>query len=56
MKALAAMVEPMKDGTRDKALTDLVADGKLRRVKNGLYEVPGAAAAPSLFESTEAGQ
>lgn len=45
---LGRMAEPMKDGTRDKALTDLVADGKLRRVKNGLYEVPGKAA--SLFE------
>jgi hypothetical protein len=32
----------MADGTRDKALTDLVACGDLRRVRNGLYEVPGA--------------
>ncbi|MER7166739.1 hypothetical protein ABT336_11845 [Micromonospora sp. NPDC000207] len=41
---LARMVEEMAPGTRDKALTDLVADGKLRRVKYGLYEVPTAAA------------
>ncbi|MER7331726.1 MULTISPECIES: hypothetical protein [unclassified Micromonospora] len=46
---LAGMAEQMKDGTRDKALTDLVADGKLRRVKNGLYEVPGLAA--TLFDA-----
>ncbi len=31
------------DGTRDKALTDLVAAGDLVRVKNGLYQVPGVA-------------
>lgn len=36
------------DGTRDKALTDLVADGDLVRVKNGLYRVPGAAKARQL--------
>lgn len=29
----------MADGTRDKALTELVASGGLRRIKNGLYEV-----------------
>jgi hypothetical protein len=29
------------DGTRDKALTDLVASGALTRVRNGVYEVPG---------------
>jgi len=33
----------MASGTLNKALSDLVADGALRRVKNGLYEVPGAA-------------
>lgn len=37
-----AVAGQMADGTRDKALTDLVADGLLRRVRNGLYEVPGA--------------
>ena len=50
---LAGMAEQMKDSTRDKALTDLVADGKLRRVKNGLYEVPGHAGAVPLFEQAE---
>lgn len=33
----------LKDSTRNKALTDLVADGKLRRVRNGLYEVHATA-------------
>lgn len=36
------------DTTRDKALTDLVADGDLIRVKNGLYQVPGLAKAKQL--------
>ena len=45
---MAKMAEKMKPSTRDAALTDLVADGKLRRIKNGLYEVPGRAA--TLFD------
>ncbi|QKW17384.1 hypothetical protein HUT12_23325 [Verrucosispora sp. NA02020] len=52
---LGSMGEQMAPGTRDKALTDLVADGKLRRVKNGLYEVPGKGA-QSLFDTAEAAQ
>lgn len=37
----------MADGTRDDALTDLVAAGDLRRIRNGLYEVPAAARVPA---------
>ncbi|GGM27407.1 hypothetical protein GCM10011608_10200 [Micromonospora sonchi] len=46
---LARMGEQMKDSTRDKALTDLMADRRLRRIKNGFYEVPGKGS-PSLFD------
>jgi hypothetical protein len=38
---IIAATAGMKDGTRNRALTDLVGDGALRRIKNGLYEVPG---------------
>ncbi|MEU8158065.1 hypothetical protein AB0B94_30800 [Micromonospora sp. NPDC048986] len=35
----AAIQGQMADGTMNKALTDLLADGSLRRIKNGIYEV-----------------
>ncbi len=34
---IVAATAQVKTGTRDKALTDLVADGLLRRIKNGVY-------------------
>ncbi len=36
-----AVKDRMATGTCDKALTDLVADGSLRRIKNGVYGVTG---------------
>jgi hypothetical protein len=36
--------EGMKEATRNKALSDLVEEGKLRRIKNGVYEVPAVKA------------
>lgn len=51
---VAAVKGKVADGTRDKALTDLVAAGELRRVKNGLYEVPGLAKARQM-DIAEAG-
>lgn len=45
---VAAVKGKVADGTRDKALTDLVASGELRRIKNGLYEVPGMARARQM--------
>lgn len=45
---VAAVKGKVADGTRDKALTDLVAAGDLRRIRNGLYEVPGVAKARQL--------
>ncbi|MEV0214320.1 hypothetical protein [Micromonospora sp. NPDC050695] len=54
---LATRSEVMPQGTFNKALTDLMADGKLRRIKNALYEVPGHRGAPdALFEPAEAGK
>ncbi len=38
----------MKPGTRNAALTELITAGKLRRVRNGVYEVPGACAQMAL--------
>ncbi|GAA2347070.1 hypothetical protein [Dactylosporangium salmoneum] len=40
-KAIEQATKDMPDGTRNGALTDLVAAGKLRRIRNGVYEVPG---------------
>lgn len=52
----AAVRDKMANGTRDKALTDLVADSDLRRVRNGVYEVPPGSRvtrqAPSPVEPT----
>lgn len=47
-KAVEAATPGMPDGTRNGALGDLVAAGKLRRVRNGVYEVPGASAQAAL--------
>jgi hypothetical protein len=41
-KAVEAATPGMPEGTRNGALGDLVAAGRLRRIRNGLYEVPGA--------------
>jgi hypothetical protein len=34
-------IPQLTDSARDKALTDLVADGELARLRNGLYQLPG---------------
>ena len=47
--------EGMKPGTLNKALSDLVADGQLRRIQNGVYEVPAAAKATSAPAASEQG-
>lgn len=44
----------MKDGTRNGVLTELISAGKLDRVKNGVYRVPGAGAQMAL-DAEEAG-
>lgn len=54
--AIVSVTPKMADGTRNKALTDLVADGALRRLKNGIYEVAGGVPAQQPAESVEATQ
>jgi hypothetical protein len=44
----------MKDGTRNGALTELISAGKLHRVKNGVYEVPGVGRQQLEFEDSAA--
>jgi hypothetical protein len=38
---IVAGTSQMKDGTRNGALTDLVADGVLKRIRNGVYAMSG---------------
>jgi hypothetical protein len=47
-KAIEKATQDMADGTRNGALTDLVANRKLRRIKNGVYAVSGEVAAGQL--------
>jgi hypothetical protein len=39
-RQIVASTPDMKDGTRNAALTDLLAAGQLRRIKNGVFAVP----------------
>ena len=41
--AIIAATPGLKDDTRNKALTDLVADGQLRRIRNKIFELTKAA-------------
>lgn len=54
-KAIEAALPDMAAGTRNGVLTEMVADGKLDRIKNGVYRVPGVARAGQLpFEESTA--
>jgi predicted transcriptional regulator of viral defense system len=47
---IIAATPEMKDGTRNGALTDLVANGDLTRIRNGVYAVQsGPSAQGSMF-------